>query len=384
MIVQIALIVMQPSPATNNLIGAARLHSKIRIPRLQMVVMVGSVSWPAFWSTLQLGESSLYESYRSFGAHVNILTTYVQSYGVYLSEYLDTNRYPGASQLDFALVGGFNFAFAMIVAPLVTAMTRHFGKHITMPIGIILQSVGYITAGFTTEVWQLFLSQGIAVGIGIGFIYIPSLPILSQWFESRRSLANGISSAGSGFGGALFAWATGSIIEAFSVGTALWATGILTFILTGIATCLIRDRNKYIKPPQLAFDIQLLKRYDVRMLLLWAFITMFGYITLLFSLSDFALATGFSKQQATNIIGILNIGTAFGRPVIGIASDKSSRLDVAGVLTLVCGLSCFAFWIPAQSYALLVFFTLLSGAILGVFWMVSELSLPAMRVANAI
>lgn len=98
---------------------------------------------------------------------------------------------------------------------------------------------------------------------------------------------------------------------------------------------------------------------------------MLGYITLLFSLSDFALSIGISSQQATDIIGYLNIGTAIGRPVIGIMSDKFDRIDVAGALTLICGLSCFAFWVPVQSYGLLVFFSLLAGAVLGVFWMVS-------------
>ena len=97
---------------------------------------------------------------------------------------------------------------------------------------------------------------------------------------------------------------------------------------------------------------------------------MLGYIALLFSLSDFALEAGLSPQQATNVVGVLNVGTAVGRPVIGIVSDKSSRLDVAGALTLVCGLSCFAFWVPVQSFGLLIFFALVAGAILGVFWMV--------------
>ena len=97
---------------------------------------------------------------------------------------------------------------------------------------------------------------------------------------------------------------------------------------------------------------------------------MLGYITLLFSLSDFALSVGISQQRATDIIGFLNIGTAVGRPIIGIVSDKSDIFDVTGILTLTCGLSCFAFWIPTQSYGLLVFFSIIAGAILGVFWMV--------------
>jgi MFS family permease len=271
-------------------------------------------------------------------------------------------------------VGGFNFAFAMIVAPLVTVLTHRFGSFVTMPIGIAIQTSGYTAAGFVDSIGQLMITQGILVGVGIGFIYVPSLPILSQWFEARRSLANGIASAGSGFGGALFAWTTGAIIDAFGLQWALCATGLITLVLTAIATSLLRDRNKYIRPPQLALDTSLLKKYEVRLLLAWSFVSMLGYITLLFSLSDFALSIGTSPQRATDIIGFLNIGTAVGRPIIGIASDKSNRIDVALALTLLCGLSCFAFWIPVQSYGLLVFFSLLAGAILGVFWMVNRAS----------
>ena len=269
-------------------------------------------------------------------------------------------------------MGGFNFAFAMIVAPLVTLLTHRFGKFVTMPVGIVVQTSGYIAAGFVDSIGQLIVTQGILVGIGIGFIYVPSLPILSQWFEARRSLANGIASAGSGFGGALFAWTTGAIIDAFGLKWALCTTGLITFFLTAIATSLLRDRNKYIRPPQLALDTSLLKKYEVQLLLAWSFVSMLGYITLLFSLSDFALSIGISPQRATDVIGLLNVGTAIGRPIIGIASDKSNRIDVALALTLICGLSCFALWIPVQSYGLLVFFSLLAGAILGVFWMVNQ------------
>lgn len=69
---------------------------------------------------------------------------------------------------------------------------------------------------------------------------------------------------------------------------------------------------------------------------------MLGYITLLFSLSDFALAIGILLQRATNIVGFLNVSTAVGRLLIGIASDKSDRIDVASALTLIYGILCFA------------------------------------------
>jgi len=332
--------------------------------------MAGCVLYPCLWSTSPRGVRWRYVEFLGLRNLLDRADRCAQSFGVYLSYYLRTESYPDASDLDFAFVGGFNFAFAMVAAPFATAFTHRSGRYLTMAIGILLQTTGYVTAGFASRIWQLMVTQGVLVGLGIGMIYVPSLPILSQWFDARRTLANGISSSGSGFGGALFAWTTGAIIDAFGLQWALCSTGIITFALTAIATGLLRDRNQYIRPPQLAFDTSLLARYEVRLLLAWSFVTMLGYITLLFSLSDYALSIGISQQRATDIIGLLNIGTAVGRPIIGIASDKSDLFDVAGILTLVCGLSCFAFWLPAQSNGLLVFFSILAGAILGVFWMV--------------
>jgi MFS family permease len=278
--------------------------------------------------------------------------------------------YPDASTWDYAFIGGFNLAIAMLIAPVVTILTRKFGIHMTMVAGLIFQSGGFIAASFATRVWQLHICQGVLIGCGIGFLYIPSLPILSQWFVRRRSLANGISAAGSGVGGAAFAWGTEAIIQRFTISWALRITGTIAFAANLAAIIAIRDRNDVIRPSQLGFDAQLLQRYEVILLLAWAFISMLGYVVLLFSLSDFALSIGLTRAQATDVIGLLNVGTAVGRPIIGILSDRWSRIDTAGVLTLLCGLSCFVFWLPATSFALTVVYSTICGAIVGVFWMV--------------
>jgi MFS family permease len=306
---------------------------------------------------------------------------------VYLSYYLDSNVFPNATPTDFAFIGGLNFSAAMVVSPIVTILTRKYGKHVTMGLGVIFQALGYGTASVAKQIWQLYLSQGMLVGLGTGFLYIPSTAILSQWFSKKRSLANGISAAGSGIGGVIFAWATGSMIEQLSLGWALRVTCFVGLTCNTIATALMRDRNKEIKPPQLPLDLRLLRRLDVWLLLSWAFVSMLGYIVLLYSLADFAIAIGLTRGQSTNIIGFLNLGTAVGRPIIGIWSDRFRRIDVAAIITLVCGISCFAFWLPATGYGLTVFFALLIGAILGVFWMVCRcicVDIKAYREADCV
>jgi len=242
----------------------------------------------------------------------------VSSYGVYLSYYLSHQSYPDASDVDFAFIGGLNISMAMVVAPLATYLARGCGPRRVMVAGALLQTTGFITASFGSQVWHLYLSQGISIGVGIGLIYIPSLPVISQWFSTRRSLANGLSASGSGFGGTLFSW---------------------------------------------------LRRVDMLLLLSWSFLSMLGYVVLLFSLPDFATSIGLTQTQATDIAGFLNLGTAIGRPIIGTLSDRYNRIGTATMITLICSLSCIAIWLPATSYALAVFFSIICGATLGVFWM---------------
>jgi hypothetical protein len=70
-------------------------------------------------------------------------------------------------------------------------------------IGMLLQFVGLILASFSTQYWQLLLSQGLCVGLGAGFLYLPSVVVVSQYFSSRIMLATGIVATGSSAGKSL-------------------------------------------------------------------------------------------------------------------------------------------------------------------------------------
>ena len=294
-----------------------------------------------------------------------------QSYGVYLSYYLSHALYPTATSISYAFIGGLNFSIAMLLAPLITIFARQYNTRATMILGSLLLTSGFISASFATKIWHLYLSQGVLVGAGVGFVSIPCIAILPQWFEKRRSLAGGISSAGSGIGGLIFSFATQAMIDNISLAWSLRITGIVVGIMNLIAAVTIRNRNKAIKPPQRGFDMKLLRRYDVLLLLAWAFISMLGYITLLYSLSDFARSIGIDANQASAITAFLNLGTAIGRPMIGVVSDRYGRMETAGFITFFCSVTCFAIWLPAKSYGVTIFFAIVVGAILGVFWMVS-------------
>jgi predicted MFS family arabinose efflux permease len=172
--------------------------------------------------------------------------------------------------------------------------------------------------------------------------------------------------------GMLFSWVTGSMLDHIGLEWTLRSTGLIVLTMNSLAILFIRHRNHIIKPPQLAFDMALLHRIDVLLLLAWCFSSMLGYIVLLYSLPDFTTAIGLSNVEATNIAGFLNLGTAVGRPVIGILSDHFNRINTAALITLICGLSCITLWIPASSYVLTIIFSIVCGGTLGIFWMVER------------
>lgn len=292
-----------------------------------------------------------------------------QSYGVFLAYYLEADVFPEASSLDFAFVGGLNFGAALLIATPVTQAVRRFGTHPPLIAGIVTQSAGYIAASFATRIWHLYLSQGLLVGIGMGLLFIPSVQCTSQWFDKKRSLANGINSAGSGVGGLIMSFAIGATITSVDFRWALRVCGIVTFVMNSMATMLIRNRNASIKPAQRGFDHRLLRRRPVLLLLSWAFLSMLGYMVVLYSLSAFAASIGLSHGQATSLTAILNAGTAVGRPMLGFLSDKTGRMEMAAMATAINAIVIFALWLPSKSYALTVVFSLISGGTIGTFWM---------------
>jgi MFS family permease len=289
-----------------------------------------------------------------------------------LAYYLSHNVFPDGGPLDFAFIGGFNFAFALLMAPLATLMMRLWGVRAPMFLGSILLPTGFIGASFATKIWHLYLSQGICIGIAVGLIYIPATAIIPQWFLKKRSLASGICSAGSGIGGLTICFSTEAMLQSVGLVWSLRITAVIVFFVNLAATLLMHSRDEEIQPDERMFNFRLLGNYHVQLLLSWSFVMMFGYTTLMFSLSDYAIAIGRSNSDSAVVAAVLNLGAAFGRPAIGYASDRYGRVEVAGILTFVCGVLVFAMWVPATIYSVLVIFSFVSGSILGVFWAVSN------------
>lgn len=52
--------------------------------------------------------------------------------------------------------------------------------------GSLGTALGLIFAGLSKRIWQLYLAQGILFGFSLGWVFIPAVPLMGQWFDKRR------------------------------------------------------------------------------------------------------------------------------------------------------------------------------------------------------
>jgi len=96
---------------------------------------------------------------------------------------------------------------------------------------------------FPYQLWHLFISQAILVGIGSSMLYYPVTSLTPVFFDRHRGLAMGIAMAGSGAGGLVLAPVTQSIVYA------VWCSRHAAHSCSVELCCLYSDLVRDASPP---------------------------------------------------------------------------------------------------------------------------------------
>ncbi|XP_067433288.1 monocarboxylate transporter 7-like [Thunnus thynnus] len=80
--------------------------------------------------------------------------------------------------------------------PLSSVMTNRFGFQLVVMLGGLLISSGTIATSFTTSINQMYITYGLVAGMGYCLTFLPTVTILSQYFNRRRSLVTAMASTG--------------------------------------------------------------------------------------------------------------------------------------------------------------------------------------------
>jgi MFS family permease len=66
--------------------------------------------------------------------------------------------------------------------------------------GSFLIVLGHMMLSLCTTFWQVLLAQAFCIGIGMGFLFVPGVAIISTYFHSKLALATGLAASGSSLG----------------------------------------------------------------------------------------------------------------------------------------------------------------------------------------
>ncbi|KAI8885298.1 MFS general substrate transporter [Backusella circina FSU 941] len=284
--------------------------------------------------------------------------------------------------LYLSFVGSLFLVGLDLASPIAQIIISVWGIRLVLFLGTLFIVLGLELASFSTQIWHLYLTQGIIFGVGTSFNYVAVMYATPQWFSRRRGLAFGIISGGAGVGGLVVPFIMNAAIT--NLGHE-WAFRILGFVCLGcnaVACCFVKERLLTEKPKTklsqiIRFDS--LKNTNFVLFLVGSDIGLFGYFVPYFILPSHATFLGLSSSQGTALIAVTSASTFVGRIIIGWLSDKIGMINTDIVAKIITSLSCLLIWNFANSYGTLMAFAVIFGLTSGSYYSMLS-SIPAYLV----
>jgi MFS family permease len=123
----------------------------------------------------------------------------LNTFGAFQS-YYSTSLLSSSTPSDISWIGSIQ-AFLLLLIGVGTGPIYDAGyfRHLVLA-GSSLVVIGMVTTSLCTSYWQFMLAQGIAIGLGAGCLFVPSVAIVSTYFSTKRSFATGVAASGSSLG----------------------------------------------------------------------------------------------------------------------------------------------------------------------------------------
>ncbi len=219
------------------------------------------------------------------------------------------------------------------------ALSDRVGPRIVVLAGSLLLTAGLALASLATSLVAFQLLFGMVVGFGAAAIFAPMMACVTGWFDTRRSLAVSLVSAGMGM-----APMTMSPMAAWLVQTHDWRAS-LQLIAALVATLMVPVAWLVRRPPALrqaaaapgaahepALSVgQALRSTPFLILVLTSFLSCATHSGPIFHTVSYAVTCGIPLMAAVSIYSLEGLAGMGGRLVFGLLGD---RFGAARVLVL--------------------------------------------------
>ena len=264
-----------------------------------------------------------------------------------------------AQRADVSWIFGLCGLVYFVLGALGGLLADRWGPRVVCMVGMALISAGLFWTSFAQSLSSIYISYGVMVGLGIAFVYTPSIAAVQPWFTKQRGLASGIASSGVGAGTLLVPLAVSYLLIAVTWREALqiMAMGVL---FLGLAAAFFLKRapssNAGVAGQISGMTLkEALRTPSFKWLYMGA---LFGSPVMFIPFAHISAAardSGVTDSQAVALVGLIGIGSLVGRFAIGWLADRLGRVKTLMLMQCAMGLSYLIWAIASQQLAFSVF-----------------------------
>ncbi|TKY87882.1 hypothetical protein EX895_003463 [Sporisorium graminicola] len=290
---------------------------------------------------------------------------YVAGYGPYQAYY--ESIFPQVSPSNISWIGSIMLSAGYLLAIPAAIMTDVLGPQLTLAVASVFVVVGTVMSSLARSFYQVLLSHGICVGIGIGVAFLPTVSLPNQHFKRYRGVVVSVALGGSSIGGVVWPIILNRMINYSGVSYA-WtqrAMGLIQLVCLAASVLMVRPNVKVAASRKLQMSSypvgRALKSLEVDAFFVGALLCLAGVYVPNFYMVPYAQSLGASPTAAFYLTSLLSASTFVGRFVWGGISDRLGHSNTLVFCTLVSAVMVFAWssitsmaglWVWASLYGL--------------------------------
>jgi sugar phosphate permease len=297
------------------------------------------------------------------------------------------------------LASAFFYPYALMQIP-AGLLSDSFGPRRSVTFFFIFAAAGSVGLGFAGSVGTAIAAR-VVVGLGVAMVFVSTMKILTNWFESEKFVRmTGILMSLGGVGAYTASTPLALLSEALSWRGSMMIIGGITFLIALAVWLLVRDTpqelgfqpldgSKYPNPALNRIGLMRGMRLVIKAIRFWPMAICFflaGAVSLSFNGlwgGPFLMHVyGMSRAQTGAVLSAMSFGLIFGAPLMSWLSDRVLRsrkkLLVANLLAILCLFVPMAFFTGDFSKAMLylwcfVYSFLMSGVVVVGYSSIKEL-----------
>ena len=288
------------------------------------------------------------------------------SFGVFQAFY-ESNILSSSWPSSISWIGGIQvllaLGFGIFSGPL---YDRGFLRFLA-PGGFSLIVLGMTMTSIGDSYYQIFLAQGLCVGLGMGLAYVPILGEVSRHFTKNRPIALGVSSTGACVGGVVFPIMVRQLLPKIGFGWTIRVVALVNFGCGVTASAIVCRGPHQVRSSRHTLDLRVFRKMPFTFFTIGMFLVFVPYYVPLTYIPTFAqTAIGTSEDLAGYLLAIVNAGSLLGRTVPYILNARVTPIRVF-FFCIVAAVILFFGWMGVSDTSGLivwcVFWGILSGAI---------------------